>query len=144
MARSSTTFQKGYVKTTKRGPNKKTGMLEAIRERFEGGEQEFCKHLLDIGLTGGAEGAAVPALLSECLKRIEPPLKSSGVTIELDIPDGATHADKAETIFRAVADGVITLESGQLMIGMLKDTLQIIESTELVKRLEEIEALLKR
>lgn len=118
-------------------------MLNAIEKRFPGGTQEFCEHLLEVGLTGGNEGSAVPALLTECLKRIEPPLKQTGVTVELDIKEGATHAEKAETIFQAVSDGNITIESGQMLIGMIKDTLQITESTELVERLERIEEALK-
>ena len=48
----------------------------------------------------------------------------------------------AGIIFNAVSDGVITLESGQMMLSMLKDTLQIIESTELAERLGDIEKLL--
>lgn len=120
-------------KRRSKGPQFKTAMLKAIEKRFEGGTAEFCEQVLEIGLT------TTPALLNECLKRIEPPLKPNGVTIQLDIPEGATHGEKAEVIFNAVSDGAITLESGQMMIGMLKDTLAIIESTELVRRLEEIE-----
>lgn len=142
MARSSTTFAKGHTPTSTRGPSKKLAMLNAIEKKFAGGTQEFCEHLLDVGLSGGNDGSAVPALLSECLKRIEPPLKPNGVTIQLDMPEGATHAEKAEVIFNAVSDGVITLESGQMMIGIIKDTIQIIESTELAKRLGDIEKLL--
>ena len=65
-----------------------------------------------------------------------------GTAVTVDMPEGATHGEKAEIIFNAVRKGNITLESGQMMIGMLKDTLQIIESTELVKRLEELESKL--
>lgn len=139
MARSSTTFVKGHMPTSTRGPSKKLAMLNAIEKKFAGGTQEFCEHLLEVGLSGGTDGSAVPALLSECLKRIEPPLKPSGVTIQLHMPESATHAEKAEVIFNAVSDGQITLESGQMMIGIIKDTIQIIESTELAKRLENIE-----
>lgn len=121
-----------------KGPQFKTAMLKAIEKRFEGGTAEFCEQVLEIGLT------TTPALLNECLKRIEPPLKPNGVTIQLDMPEGATHADKAEIIFKAVADGSITLEAGQMMIGMIKDTIAITESTELVKRLEDIEQRLSK
>ena len=119
-------------------------MLNAIEKKFEGGAQEFCEHILDLALNGGVDGTAVPALLGECLKRIQPPLKPEGVTVNLEIPESATHADKAEIIFSAVADGSITLEAGQMMIGMIKDTIAITESTELVKRLEELEQRLSK
>jgi hypothetical protein len=132
-------FSKEYQPERTRGPSKKLAMLNAIEKKFPGGTQEFCEHLLEVGLTGGSEGSAVPVLLSECLKRIEPPLKQTGVTIELDIKEGATPAEKADVVFDAVSSGSITIESGQMLIGMIKDSLQIVESTELVKRLEEIE-----
>jgi hypothetical protein len=134
--------QPDYSTRPVRGPNKKQAMLNAIEKKFPGGTQEFCEHLLEVGLSGGPEGSAVPVLLNECLKRVEPPLKQTGVTIELDIKEGATHAEKAEAIFAAVSAGAITIESGQMLIGMIKDTLSIVESTELVKRLEEIEQLI--
>ncbi len=136
-------FSKDYQPERRRGPSKKLAMLNAIEKKFQGGTQEFCEHILEVGLTGGPEGSAVPALLSECLKRVEPPLKPSGVTIELDIKEGATHTEKAEVIFHAVSDGVITIEAGQMLIGMLKDLIAIHESTEIVKRREEIEAALR-
>ena len=135
-------FSKDYQPERTRGPSKKLAMLNAIEKKFPGGTQEFCEHLLEVGLSGGPEGSAVPVLLNECLKRVEPPLKQTGVTIELDIKEGATHAEKAEAIFSAVSAGSITIESGQMLIGMIKDTLSIVESTELVKRLEEIEQLI--
>lgn len=119
-------------------PQLKTAMMEAINKKFVRGPAEFCEQVLEIGLT------TTPTLLNECLKRIEPPLKPNGVTIQIEMPENATHGEKAEVIFNAVADGTITLESGQMMIGMLKDTLQIIESTELVKRLEDLESKLTK
>lgn len=143
MGKFTKDYQPDYSNRPVRGPNKKQAMLNAIEKRFPGGTQEFCEEVLNVGLTGGPEGSAVPALLSECLKRVEPPLKPSGVTIELDIKEGATHTEKAEVIFNAVSDGVITIEAGQMLIGMLKDLIAIHESTEIVKRLEEIEAALK-
>lgn len=136
-------FSKDYQPENRRGPNKKLAMLNAIEKRFPGGTQEFCEHLLEVGLTGGNEGSAVPALLTECLKRIEPPLKQTGVTVELDIKEGATHAEKADAVYSAVLDGLITIESGQMLIGMIKDALQITEITDLAKRLERIEEALK-
>ena len=144
MARSSTTFEKGHTPINTRGPSKKLAMLNAIEKKFPGGTQEFCEHLLEVGLSGGPEGSAIPVLLNECLKRVEPPLKQTGVTIELDIKEGATHAEKAEAIFNAVSTGAITIESGQMLIGMIKDSIAIQESTEVVKRLEEIEQMLAK
>lgn len=142
MATSSTTLKKGETLSDTRGPGKRLPMLNAIEKRFEGGAQEFCEHILEIALTGGVEGSAVPALIGECLKRVQPPLKQNGVTINIEIPEDASHAEKTEAIFRATASGEITLESGQILIGMIKDSIAIEESTDLAKRLEELEKAL--
>lgn len=139
MATSSTTLKKGETLSDTRGPSKRLPMLNAIEKRFEGGAQEFCEHILEIALTGGVEGSAVPTLIGECLKRVQPPLKQNGVTINIDIPEDASHAEKTEAIFRATASGEITLESGQILIGMIKDSIAIEESTDLAKRLAELE-----
>jgi hypothetical protein len=139
MATSSTTLKKGETLSDTRGPGKRLPMLNAIEKRFEGGAQEFCEHILEIALTGGVEGSAVPALIGECLKRVQPPLKQNGVIINIDIPEDANHTEKTDAIFKAVAKGEIALESGQILIGMIKDSIAIAESTELLERLEKIE-----
>lgn len=121
-----------------RGPSRSTLMIEAIREETGGDEKEFFKKIIRIGL--GNEGTdPVPMLLSEAMKRIQPPLKPNGEKIKLDMAADATPADKCNIVFLAVTDGAISPEQGQMLIGMIKDTLSIVESTELIKRLEEIE-----
>lgn len=113
-------------------------MIEAIREETGGDEKEFFKKIIRIGL--GNEGAdPVPMLLSEAMKRIQPPLKPNGEKIKLDIPKDATHADKCAIIFASVANGDISPEQGQMLMGMIKDALQVSEATDLIKRLEDIE-----
>lgn len=141
MAKSSTTLEKGQHLSDTRGASKKLPMLNAIEKRFEGGAQEFCEHLLEVGLTGGPDGSAVPALLNECLKRVQPPMKPTGVTININMPENATNKEKSDCIFDAVVRGDITLEAGQMMIGMIKDSLDIEERTELHERVKALEAL---
>jgi hypothetical protein len=134
----STTRQPDPEDRRPRGPSRSTLMLEAIREETGGDEKEFFKKIVRIGL--GNDGAdPVPVLLSEAMKRIQPPLKPNGEKVVIAIPHDATPADKCDLIFLAVTDGSISPEQGQMLIGMIKDTLSIVESTELVKRLEEIE-----
>lgn len=144
MATSSTTLKKGQTLSDTRGPSKRLPMLNAIEKKFEGGAQEFCEHILDLALNGGVDGTAVPTLLGECLKRIQPPLKPDGVTVVIAMPENATHAEKTEAIINSVASGNITLEAGQMLIGMIKDSIAIHESTELAKRLDELEKSLSK
>lgn len=140
----SSEYQPDYSNRPTRGPNKKLAMLNAIEKRFPGGAQEFCEEVLKIGMTGGVEGQPVPALLSECLKRVEPPLKPQGSMIELDMPEGATKAEQTEVIMQAVYSGTISSDVGAMLIGMIKDSIAIEESTDLAKRLEEVEKALTK
>jgi hypothetical protein len=124
----------------RRGLGAKTLMLDAIESEC-GSKAEFFKRVVQIGL-GSSENPPVPMLISEALKRVEPPLKPSGERIKLEIPEDATAEEKALISFQGVADGRLTPEQGQMLIGMIKDTIQISESTQLVERLEAIEKAL--
>lgn len=139
MSRFSSTYQPDYSERPTRGPNKKLAMLNAIEKRFPGGSQEFCEEILSVGLTGGPEGSPVPQLLTECLKRVEPPLKPQGSLISVEMPEGATKIQQTEVILSAVFTGAISSDVGQMLIGMIKDSIAIAESTELLERLEKIE-----
>jgi len=141
----STDRQPDYEDRLPRGLGKKTIMLAAIEEETGGDEKEFFKKVIRIGLGNAADGQPpVPMLLSEAMKRLQPPLKPTGEKITLNIAEGATHAQKCESIFLAVTSGGISAEHGQMLIGMIKDTLAITESTELVKRLEALEEALEK
>jgi hypothetical protein len=135
--------QPDYEDRLPRGLGKKTIMLAAIEEETGGDEKEFFKKVIRIGLGNTADGQPpVPMLLSEAMKRLQPPLKPTGEKITLNISEGATHAQKCESIFLAVTSGGISAEHGQMLIGMIKDSIAIAESTELLERLEKIEQLL--
>jgi hypothetical protein len=129
---------------SRRGLGAKTLMLAAIEEETGGDEKEFLKKVIRIGLGNNDTGQPpIPMLLSEAMKRIQPPLKPSGEKVKLNIPPSATPLEKCEIILSYVFDGTISPDQGQMLVGMVKDTLQIQESTELIQRLEAIEAALK-
>lgn len=125
-----------------RGKSKATLMLDAIRDETGGDELQFFRKILRIGLgtDGGDNAQPVPMLLSEAMKRVQPPLKPSGEKININMPEGATHAQKCEVVFAACVSGDISAEHGQMLISMIKDSIAISESTELLKRLEDLEA----
>jgi hypothetical protein len=100
------------------------------------------RKLVTIGF--GVDGAApVPVLLSEALKRMEPPLKPNGEKIKLDLPEGSTYAEKSLAVIATMAQGQISPDQAQMIIGILKDAIAIQESTEVMERLAKIEEALK-
>ncbi|AUR83700.1 hypothetical protein NVP1039O_01, partial [Vibrio phage 1.039.O._10N.286.55.A2] len=127
-----------------RGKGKRTLMLEAIRASIEGGEAEFLKEVVTIALgkNGGEDAKPNPQLLTLVLQRIEPPLKSTMPLIEFDFDEGAIPSKQAAQVMRAVSDGVIAPDVGQLFIGSIASMLKIEEVTELKDRLSEIEKAL--
>jgi hypothetical protein len=129
---------------TGRGLGQKTLMLAAIEEETGGDEKEFLKKVIRICLGNTEQGQPpIPMLLSEAMKRIQPPLKPAGEKVKLNIPSKSTPLEKCEIVLAHVVDATISPDQGQMLIGMIKDTLQIQESTELIQRLEAIEAALK-
>lgn len=125
-----------------RGKGKRTLMLEAIEAEC-GSKDEFFKKILRMGF-GNENNPPIPMLLAEALRRIEPPLKPSGEKIVLPFTPSSTHEEKALAVLSAVSNGDISPDTGQVVIGMIKDTISITESTELIKRLEAIEESLKQ
>lgn len=123
-----------------RGKGKRTQMLEAIRESVEGGEKEFLKKVVSIALgnDGGEDAKPNPQLLTLVLQRIEPPLKSTMPLIEFEFDESATPSFQASQVMRAVSDGVIAPDVGQLFIGSIASMLKIEEVTEIKRDLEEI------
>lgn len=61
-----------------------------------------------------------------------------------DFSKDATPVQNANTILESASDGVISIEDAGRLLAALKDTMAITESTELVKRLEELESKLTK
>ena len=62
--------------------------------------------------------------------------------VEFDFPDGGSHADKIDAILSAVASGLISPDVAVMISGVVKTALDVRETTELVERMERLEALI--
>ncbi|CAH9013330.1 coil containing protein, partial [Vibrio phage 199E37-1] len=126
-----------------RGKGKRTLMLDAIRASVEGGEAEFLKEVVTIALGkgGGEDAKPNPQLLTLVLQRIEPPLKSTMPLIEFDFDETATPSIQASQVMKAVSEGVIAPDVGQLFIGSIASMLKITEITDLEDRIKALEVL---
>lgn len=124
-----------------RGKGKKTLMLDAIRASVNGGEAEFLQEVVTIALgkNGGEDAKPNPQLLTLVLQRIEPPLKSTMPLIEFDFDESASPSVQAGQVMKAVSDGVIAPDVGQLFIGSIASMLKITEVTELEDRIKALE-----
>lgn len=125
-----------------RGKSKRNMVLEAIRLETGDDGVEFLRKVIRLGLGAGGM-PPIPGILSEAIKRIQPPIKPVMECVNLDISNCKTDAEKAVKVLSAVAVGSIPPDVGQMIIGMIKDSILITESTELLERLEALEAAIE-
>lgn len=140
---------------SRRTRNKLTLVLEAIQEAAllgtdkdtakEDVEKAVFKFLAQTAFYPSEDTAALAApCLNLLIKKAWPDSKPAAEKVEFTYDKDDTPANNASRIIEAVSTGIIPPDIGQMLIGMIKDSIAISESTELVKRLEEIEALLRR
>lgn len=68
--------------------------------------------------------------------------KSTLDPVEFSFPEDGTPAQKAFSVVDAISKGEVSPDVGQVIIGIIKDSVIIEEATDLKERLEEIESKL--
>lgn len=72
--------------------------------------------------------------------RVAPPMRPEGASVHLPkLAEGASLADKASSILSAVGEGQITVDVARSLIDTLAAAARIIETDELVRRIETLE-----
>ena len=123
----------------KRGPDKRTLILNAIKKQGED-EQGFYNVLVQRAMN--PEDIASLTLLKEVLTRLYPASKPTMPAIPFDYPQSGTAIEKAEAIERAVSDGILPLDMAKLMTDIIQSGLTISEQTELRDRIEALESMI--
>jgi hypothetical protein len=91
------------------------------------------------------EGAAMAnSCLNALIKKAWPDSKPSCEPIEFKFDRHATPSENTLSVLEGVSAGSIAPDIGAMIIGMIKDSIAIEESTDLAKRLEEVEKALSR
>ena len=140
---------------TRRTRNKLTLVLEAIQDAEllgtnpetskENVEKAVFKFLAQTAFYPTEENASLAApCLNLLIKKAWPDSKPAAEKVEFSYDRADTAANNAHRVIEKVASGEIPPDIGQMLIGMIKDSIAINESTELVKRLEELEQMLKK
>jgi hypothetical protein len=68
-------------------------------------------------------------------------LKPTLEPVQFDFPSGGTAAQRMEAVVVAISDGVLSVDVGQIIGGIIKDTVIIEEGTDLKLRIEVLEEL---
>ena len=135
----------------KRGQDKRTLILEALKQSGRLSlsedasnsdvERAWFAKIAEVALDDEHKdsGMCKQALLDRGWAKAKPEANPT----PFDFSKDATPVQNANTILESASDGAISIEDAGRLLAALKDTLQITESTELIKRLEEIESKLR-
>lgn len=130
----------------KRGKSTRTLILEGIQEavKDEYGEisKEKATSLFFVKVAQRAFNAAdkdSPMFIKLMMDKGWSATKAVHDKYTFDFPKGASPSDQAQAITAAIANGDIPMDIGQGMLTMIKDAIQIKETTELEQRIRELE-----
>ena len=84
--------------------------------------------------------AGDPQAIRIILDRVLPSLRPVELPAALALPVGATLAEQARAVVQAAADGEIAPSQAAQIVSALGGVARIIEATELVRRIEALEA----
>jgi len=134
-----------------RGRSKRTLILESLKESglltlSEGAtseqvEKAWFARIAEVALNDDHKDSGIckQALLDRGWSKLKP----ESDPVEFEFSAEATPVQNANTILESASDGLISVDDASKLLSAIKDTLAITESTELIKRLEAIEAALR-
>jgi len=110
-------------------------------------DKDFCAVIREVEciireqkFTGAAADLLNPNIIARDLGLNDKP---SSELVSFKFDEKLSSVENANNLIKLIASGVLPADIGATLISTLKDTLQIQESTELIQRLEAIEAALK-
>lgn len=148
MGRSSTTLEAGG-NLPGRGKSNKNRILEAMRKESFGGltdestkdECEIAFYSCIVKRAANIEDKDSAMMLKFLGDKGWSNLKPTLEIVSFDFPSKGTAAQKMQSVVQAVADGIISIDVGQAMGHMIRDTVVIEEGTDLKARIEQLELL---
>ncbi len=120
-----------------RPAGKDKAVIEAIERWAKGDKEKFWDTIVKRAMN--PNDPAGPGLLRDITNRLMPAKKAVMPEYNFDFPHDANAADRIDAIATACAAGVLPLDVGQMMVGIIKDGMQVREITELADRLAALE-----
>lgn len=110
------------------------GPVAEMREKLATDLDQIIIVLKEQALSGDAQAIRI------ILDRVLPALRPVEVATALSLPDGGSLAQQAQAVVQAAADGDLTPAQASQIVGAIGGIAKIIETTELVARIEALEA----
>ena len=141
------TFNENNQPKNRRNKAFKTLLWESMREQSsiglnpnstrEEAEKAFIKHCCKVAFDSDDKNSGM--ILKEFLSKSFPGLKPTLEKIEFNFPEDGTPVDKTMAVITAISQGKLPADIGQIVIGIIKDSVVIEEGTDLKARIEELE-----
>ena len=130
---ADTKFKKGVSGNPKGRPKGSTSH-DALRQAIADNATDIINALIEQAKSGDMQAAKI------VLDRILPPLKATAPSIQLERMLGGSLSDKGQAVIDAVARGDIAPDNATAIMSMLSTQAKIIEASELLTRIEALEA----
>ncbi len=132
-------FQKGKSgNPTGKKPGTRHRATLAVEKLLDGEGEELTRKAIELAKDGDLTAIKL------CLERICPPRKSRPISIDFpDVSTGKGVSEAQAVVVRAVGEGEITPDEGQVLSSILEARRKSIETADIELRLEKLEGLEK-
>lgn len=128
-------FQKGQSGNPAGKPKGAKDRRTEMRTLLQPHADKLVKKVVDLALAGDVQALRI------CIDRIIPPVREDRLQVALpDIADAAGCTEAQAAIMKAVASGELLPSQGEALAGLVEHRRRAIETTEIMKRLEALEA----
>ncbi len=124
-------FEKGQSGNPKGRPKGVPDKRSKYRAELQKHADELITSVVEQALTGDT------AAMRICIDRIVPTLKATGSTINIRL--SGDLSDKGSQVLAAMSEGKLSPEEGNSLLASLQAQARLIESDELVERVEKLE-----
>lgn len=121
-----------------RGKSSKTKILNALKKKMNWSEDDLYEHIVSEAFVNNNKD-----MIEIVIKTAVPIPKTTLQLVNFQYDRNAAYHEKCEVILEAVAAGQIAPDVGQELIYTIKHIASIHEVTELEKRLNDLEDLLR-
>jgi hypothetical protein len=121
-----------------RGKSSKTKILNALKKKMNWSEDDLYEHIVSEAFVNNNKD-----MIEIVIKTAVPIPRTTLQPVHFQYDRNASYPDKCNVIIEAVANGQIPPDVGQDLIQSIKHIASIHEVTELEKRLNELEELIR-
>ncbi len=122
-----------FAKGSSGNPGGRPATSAKYRKLLDERAPQLVERLVTLALAGD------PAALRLCIERLIPATKARAALVPIKL-DGGTLPEKGEQVLQALSAGTLTPDEAGSLLGALANQARLIETSELLARVEALEA----